>query len=71
MTILSTADIGIAISDLLENQEIECLDWNNGEPADNPPHSKALIHTVDVSDPHNPLLYTEDAVFKVVIIRVG
>jgi hypothetical protein len=67
---LTTADIGIAIRDALENDLVELLDWeNNGDPHDDV--LVAEIESVDVSDPHNPILYTEGGIFRVTITKIG
>jgi hypothetical protein len=67
---LTTADIGIAIREALENDLVELLDWeNNGDPHDDV--LVAEIESVDVSDPHNPILYTEGGIFRVTITKIG
>jgi len=64
---LSTAHIGFAIRDLMENQ------WIDGEQpsSDNPlADGRYEIYNVDVSDAHNPWLYTSGGVFKIIILKM-
>jgi hypothetical protein len=67
----NTADIGIAIRFPMEEEEIEILDWESGDPIHNPPHGMILIDHIDVTDPHNPILHVGGGVFRVSIIREG
>jgi hypothetical protein len=68
---LTTADIGIAIRDFLEDQDIEALDWESGDPGHNPPHGKATIVFIDVGDPHDPVIDTDCGMFRISIVKVG
>ena len=65
---LSTARIGIAIRDFLEDREIESDPASRDDPYG---EERAYIKFVDVSDPHNPVIHTDQGVFKIVILKVG
>lgn len=66
MSGLKTSDIGVAIRDFLEDQEIQD-DILSDQPADHLTH----IDFVDVSGASNPVIHTEAGVFRVSIVRVG
>ena len=68
MVTLSTGHIGIAIKDFLEGREIE------GEPPSrmNPfADEKYYVEHVDISDPHNPRIFTSAGMFKLIILKEG
>ena len=67
MTGLSTAHIGFAIRDLLEGKDIDGDAATRANPFADEKHH---IDFVDISDVHNPVIYTSGGVFKVIIIRV-
>lgn len=65
---LSTARIGIAIRDLLEGKDIDSDPANRDDPYGD---ERAFIEFVDVSDPDNPVLYTDQGIFKIIILKIG
>jgi len=65
---LSTGHIGVAIKDYLEGREID------GElPSRQNPFAdeKYYIEHVDISDPHNPRIFTSAGMFKLIILKDG
>lgn len=67
MVSLLTSHIGWAIKDFLEEREIQGSPVTRADPfAD----EQYRINIVDVTDPHNPVLFTTGGVFRISIIRV-
>jgi hypothetical protein len=65
---LTTADIGVAIRDHLEDKEVEALDWEGDAVTTD---DKFEIQWVDLSDAHNPIVHTTGGIFRVSIVKVG
>lgn len=62
---MQTSDLGIAIRDLLEDQEIQ------GNVLSDKPNSELTpIDFIDVSDADNPVIHTSAGKFRVAITRI-
>jgi hypothetical protein len=64
---LSTAHIGIAIKDFLEGKQIVSEPANREDPYG---EEYAFIESIDVSDPHNPWIHTDQGTFKIIILKM-